>query len=304
MPWSRRAYAADQLFATLDTTTRQLYLGEAAGSVSLSDTVGFIRDLPHGLVDARPRCRRRLMPICCCTWWMPPTPLSRADNRCSESWAKSAPRTCRSSGFQQAGCIEPGQRPAALQDAMDVAGQPVPRVFRQCPHGRGLGQLREELARRVQAAVQARKTAPEGGAHAIGHNGWMNSREIDECMNFSTPPRPAAGRAASGDVQPERSALGRGDNANADEPARPDDRRASPTRRRSAQQPRAATAPTRAARSGRAVARLQPQAFRPVGRLAAMVAAAVPPAARRGGDFQPDMKNAGKGIGLIAAWPC
>jgi GTPase len=47
-----RAYAADQLFATLDTTTRQLYLGDAHRSVSLSDTVGFIRDLPHGLVDA------------------------------------------------------------------------------------------------------------------------------------------------------------------------------------------------------------------------------------------------------------
>ncbi|MDO9400957.1 MAG: GTPase HflX [Polaromonas sp.] len=47
-----RAYAADKLFATLDTTTRQLYLGDAARSVSLSDTVGFIRDLPHGLIDA------------------------------------------------------------------------------------------------------------------------------------------------------------------------------------------------------------------------------------------------------------
>ena len=47
-----RTYAADQLFATLDTTTRQLYLGDAARSVSLSDTVGFIRDLPHGLIDA------------------------------------------------------------------------------------------------------------------------------------------------------------------------------------------------------------------------------------------------------------
>lgn len=47
-----RAYAADQLFATLDTTTRQLYLGDSARSVSLSDTVGFIRDLPHGLIDA------------------------------------------------------------------------------------------------------------------------------------------------------------------------------------------------------------------------------------------------------------
>ena len=40
------------MFATLDTTTRHLYLGEAGRQASLSDTVGFIRDLPHGLVDA------------------------------------------------------------------------------------------------------------------------------------------------------------------------------------------------------------------------------------------------------------
>ena len=45
------AYAADQLFATLDTTSRKLWLGEA-GSIVLSDTVGFIRDLPHALVAA------------------------------------------------------------------------------------------------------------------------------------------------------------------------------------------------------------------------------------------------------------
>jgi len=46
------AYAADQLFATLDTTTRSLYLAQLGASVSLSDTVGFIRDLPHKLVEA------------------------------------------------------------------------------------------------------------------------------------------------------------------------------------------------------------------------------------------------------------
>ncbi len=45
------AYAADQLFATLDTTSRRLYLGEA-GNVVVSDTVGFVRDLPHQLVAA------------------------------------------------------------------------------------------------------------------------------------------------------------------------------------------------------------------------------------------------------------
>lgn len=45
-------YAADQLFATLDTTVRQLYLAQAERSVTMSDTVGFIRDLPHTLVEA------------------------------------------------------------------------------------------------------------------------------------------------------------------------------------------------------------------------------------------------------------
>jgi len=45
------AYVADKLFATLDTTTRRIYLAEGA-SITLSDTVGFIRDLPHSLVES------------------------------------------------------------------------------------------------------------------------------------------------------------------------------------------------------------------------------------------------------------
>ena len=45
------AYAADQLFATLDTTSRRLYV-EGTGQVVISDTVGFIRNLPHTLVAA------------------------------------------------------------------------------------------------------------------------------------------------------------------------------------------------------------------------------------------------------------
>ena len=46
-----KVYEADQLFATLDTTTRRVWIPEA-GNVVVSDTVGFIRDLPHGLVAA------------------------------------------------------------------------------------------------------------------------------------------------------------------------------------------------------------------------------------------------------------
>ncbi len=46
-------YVANQLFATLDTTARKIFLpGDSARQVILSDTVGFIRHLPHGLVAA------------------------------------------------------------------------------------------------------------------------------------------------------------------------------------------------------------------------------------------------------------
>lgn len=44
-------YVADQLFATLDTTARKIFI-EGAGQVVMSDTVGFIRHLPHGLIAA------------------------------------------------------------------------------------------------------------------------------------------------------------------------------------------------------------------------------------------------------------
>ena len=50
-----RAYAADQLFATLDTTARKCHLGEnghARIEAVISDTVGFIRGLPHQLIEA------------------------------------------------------------------------------------------------------------------------------------------------------------------------------------------------------------------------------------------------------------
>jgi len=45
------AYAANQLFATLDTTMRRVRLDSGA-SIVVSDTVGFIRELPHDLVAA------------------------------------------------------------------------------------------------------------------------------------------------------------------------------------------------------------------------------------------------------------
>lgn len=48
----RTEYAADELFATLDTRVGQLYLPNAQTSVLLSDTIGFIKQLPPELLNA------------------------------------------------------------------------------------------------------------------------------------------------------------------------------------------------------------------------------------------------------------
>tara|TARA_Y100001936_G_scaffold130458_1_gene127553 strand:+ start:6763 stop:7953 length:1191 start_codon:yes stop_codon:yes gene_type:complete len=47
----KKTYAANKLFATLDATTRKLYIPEY-GPLVISDTVGFIRELPHTLIAA------------------------------------------------------------------------------------------------------------------------------------------------------------------------------------------------------------------------------------------------------------
>ena len=83
-------YAENQLFATLDTTARRCYVGDGE-SVVLSDTVGFIRGLPHQLVEAfSPRWMKRFMPIFSYMWWMlralPRTIKSLKSIRC---WQKS-----------------------------------------------------------------------------------------------------------------------------------------------------------------------------------------------------------------------
>jgi GTP-binding protein HflX len=85
-----RALAADQLFATLDTTTRALWLGDRdgahevsrEGAAALSDTVGFISHSMQLVEAFRPR-RKRPTPTCC-TWWMPPA---------RSGWSKCRSRT-------------------------------------------------------------------------------------------------------------------------------------------------------------------------------------------------------------------
>ncbi len=163
-----RAYAADQLFATLDTTTRQLYLagaddsGQAGGrSVSLSDTVGFIRDLPHGLIDAFQATLREaadadlLLHVVDAANPNFPEQIGQVQSVLHEIGAGGVPQVLV---FNKLDALAPGQRPRLLQDRYDLEGTPVPRLFVSARSGEGLPALRDVLA----AQAQAGRAPPDG----------------------------------------------------------------------------------------------------------------------------------------------
>ncbi len=147
-----RAYAADQLFATLDTTTRQLYLGEAGRSVSLSDTVGFIRDLPHGLIDA---FQATLQEAVDADLLIHVVDASSPNYR--EQIAEvqqvlqeiGAAEISQLLVFNKLDALEDEHRPLQLEDFFEVSGVPTPRLFLSAKDGEGLPALRQQLARWV-----------------------------------------------------------------------------------------------------------------------------------------------------------
>ena len=151
-----RAYAADQLFATLDTTTRQLYLGEAGRSVSLSDTVGFIRDLPHGLIDAFQATLQEavdadlLLHVVDASNPGFPEQMAEVQRVLREIGADGVPQVLV---FNKVDALASEQRPLQQVDHFDVDGVSVPRVFVSARSGEGLSQLRTLLANRAQSAI-------------------------------------------------------------------------------------------------------------------------------------------------------
>ena len=157
-----RAYAADQLFATLDTTTRQLYLGEAGRSVSLSDTVGFIRDLPHGLVEAFQATLQEateadlLLHVVDAANLDFPEQLVEVQKVLAEIGADSVPQLLV---FNKLDALDAERYPVQLQDTYELDGQPVPRVFVSAQSGKGLDILRTALSEIVKAAMPP--AAPE-----------------------------------------------------------------------------------------------------------------------------------------------
>ncbi len=168
-----RAYAADQLFATLDTTTRQLYLGpvdaesgvHAGLQVSLSDTVGFIRDLPHGLIDAFQATLQEaadadlLLHVVDAANPGHPEQISEVQRVLHEIGAGSVAQMLV---FNKIDALAPGQQPLRRQDSFDLEGRPVPRLFVSARTGEGLAELRQALAGAARAA--AGPSGPSGPA--------------------------------------------------------------------------------------------------------------------------------------------
>ena len=157
-----RAYAADQLFATLDTTTRSLFLQELGASVSLSDTVGFIRDLPHGSVNAFAATLQEaaeadvLLHVVDCA---NPAYHEQIDNVLAVLQEIGAAHIPQVLVFNKLDALPPERRPLALQDQYELTwpdGRSVlsPRVFLSAAQGENLDALRALIAQLAQKPAE------------------------------------------------------------------------------------------------------------------------------------------------------
>ena len=153
-----KAYAADQLFATLDTTTRQLYLGEAGRSVSLSDTVGFIRDLPHGLIAAFQATLQEavdadlLLHVVDASNEHYPEQIAQVQRVLAEISASDIPQILV---FNKLDALEKDRWPLHLEDMFEIDGVQTPRIFVSARDAIGLAALRQHLAITIAGLTQS-----------------------------------------------------------------------------------------------------------------------------------------------------
>jgi GTP-binding protein HflX len=165
-----RAYAADQLFATLDTTTRSLYVEGLQQSVALSDTVGFIRDLPHKLVEAFRATLQEateadlLLHVVDASSPQLDVQREEVERVLAEIGAHDVPQILV---YNKLDALQ--AQPRALSDwiARDN-GTLVPRVFVSAAQGTGLEALREWIARAARGEpLSPPATPPDEATPAV-----------------------------------------------------------------------------------------------------------------------------------------
>jgi GTPase len=161
-----RSYAADQLFATLDTTTRSLWLAEVQRSVTLADTVGFIRDLPHKLVEAFEATLQEaadadlLLHVVDAASPLLREQQQEVDRVLEEIGAQHVPQVLV---FNKCDLLEDSRQPREPIDWVEPhPGQLRPRVFVSARDGVGLDALR-----RVIADAVARLNLPAVATDAV-----------------------------------------------------------------------------------------------------------------------------------------
>ena len=151
-----RAYAADQLFATLDTTTRQLYLSDAGRSVSLSDTVGFIRDLPHGLIDAFQATLQEAIDADLLIHVIDAAnpafveQIGQVQKVLKEIGADKVPQLLV---FNKIDAIDLNVRPLVDEDTYEIEGRQTPRMFVSAATLQGIDGLRKKISAIVTSAT-------------------------------------------------------------------------------------------------------------------------------------------------------
>jgi len=154
-----RAYTADQLFATLDTTTRQLYLGDNQGggrSVSISDTVGFIRDLPHGLIEAFQATLQEAADASLLLHVVDASndnyleQMDEVHKVLAEIGADKVPQVLV---FNKLDAMTDDKKPMQMQDTFSVDGVDTPRFFVSAQTGEGISALRAYLSQNLATTV-------------------------------------------------------------------------------------------------------------------------------------------------------
>jgi GTPase len=152
------------LFATLDTTTRALWLQQAQTSISLSDTVGFIRDLPHKLVEAFQATLSEaadadlLLHVIDASSPALLEQQTEVDRVLHEIGADDVPQVLI---YNKLDRLDDSQRPRTLADQVEVApGRQYARVFVSAVDGTGLDELRQVIA----DAALARLNLPSGAS--------------------------------------------------------------------------------------------------------------------------------------------
>ena len=184
-----QTYAADQLFATLDTTTRQFFLENTERSVSLSDTVGFIRDLPHKLVDAFEATLREatdadlLLHVVDAASPALVEQMAQVQKVLLSIGAEHLPQILV---FNKADKLEDTRYPRLMIDTYEIdGGVSLPRVFVSASSGEGLPELKKLIIDSVAGRLSVRLNLEQSSP-------ILESPENETDVRFGDRSRPSA----------------------------------------------------------------------------------------------------------------